>query len=206
MEAFSGLLVLGIIIGVIVYYVKKNNENKTTTSQIQTQTKQKENEKSEEELLKEKWDKKKKEFLEQGLPTINSGTLCLTKNEICHFESSASFCKLKQQVVGYQGGSRGFSVRVIKGLSFRVGNHRGHYIKEEIKEKTNGTIYLTSKKIIFSALKNSCVIKYKDIVNLNIVENMIQFQTEKKTYLFQIVNSFDFMLLLECLLEKEENN
>ena len=205
MEGFLGLLVFGSAVGIIIYYVNKKRQEKAQ---------QKENEKraleeakrKELEFLKEKWEQKKKEFLNNGLPILNTETLQLEKNEFCHFLGDAFFCKIKQQTVGYEGGSRGVSFRVMKGISFRVGNHRGHYIREEVTDRTKGLIYLTSKKIIFSSIKNSSVIKHKDIINLDVADNMLQIQTDKKTYLFQIVDSFDFMVILEFIMNemKEE--
>ena len=203
MEGFFGLLVICAIIGAVFYYKNKGKEEKA---------KQKEQEKlnvekaknEEQQLLKKKWEEKKKEFSVNGLPILTIDTMPLSKNEVCHFMGDACFCKIKQQTVGYEGGSRGVSFRVMKGVSFRVGNYKGHYIKEEIVDKTYGTIFLTSKKIVFSAIKNSSVIKYNDIINLNIADNMLQIQTEKKTCLFQIVDSFNFLLILESIINQIE--
>ena len=147
MSGFFGLLVLGGIIGLIVYYVNKNKQEKEKEAEIKRKL---EKEKKEKELkeFEEKWERKKIEILSQGLPIVDSTTLNLTKNEICHFQGEACFCKIKNQTVGYEGGSRGVSFRVMKGVSFRVGNYQGHYVKEEITEKTNGIIYLTKVKTL----------------------------------------------------------
>ena len=201
MEGFLSLLFLGAIIGIIIYFKNKNKQ------QEEQETKEAEEIRiKEEELLKEKWEEKKKELETNGLPIITDETLQLTKNEVCHFAGDAYYCKIKNQTVGYEGGSRGTSFRLMKGVSFRIGNHRGHYIKEEFVEKTNGIIYLTNKKIVFTGLKNSSVIRYTHIINLGVAENMLQIQTEKKTYLFEIVDSFNFMLILEHIINKIEED
>ena len=207
MEGFLGLLFLGAIIGIICYSINKNKEEKAKQEQQEEQEKLKieEERNQEQQLLKEKWEEKKNEFLINGLPVITIDTMSLTKNEVCHFMGEACFCKIKQQTVGYEGGSRGVSLRVMKGVSFRVGNYKGHQIKEDVIEKTNGSIYLTNKKIVFSAIKNSSVIRYNAIINLNVTDNMLQIQTEKKTYLFQIVDSFNFLVILESIMDKLEN-
>ncbi len=201
MEGLLGLLMLGGIIAIIVYYTNKRKEEKQNE-----QVRREETRRIEEAELKEKWDRKTKEFLENGLPIINCSNLQLTQNELCHFMGNACFCRVKQQTVGYEGGSRGVSLRVAKGVSFRVGNYRGHYVKQDITERTDGVIYLTNKKIIFSAIKNSSVIKYEEIINLNVAENMLQIQTEKKTYLFQVVDDFNFMVILDHVINKPEKD
>lgn len=204
MEGFLSLLFIGAIIGIICYFKKKGRDEKAKQEE-QERLNSEERRMKEEKLLKEKWEEKKKEFLTNGLPILNIDTLLLAKNEVCHFFSDACFCKTKQQTVGYEAGSRGVSFRIMKGMSFRVGNFRGHNIKADITETTNGLIYLTNKKIIFSAVKNSTAIKYNDIINLNIADNKLQIQTDKKTYLFQIFDSFNFLIILECIVNQIED-
>lgn len=193
-----GFLVFCGIIGAIIYFVKKAKREK--------EQEEIENQKNKQNAFKEKWERKVEEISINGLPILESGTLQLTANEVCHFEGEAFFGKLKQQVVGYEGGSRGVSIRVMKGLSFRVGNHRGELVKKDVLERTNGKIYLTSKKIVFTAVKNSSIINYKDIINLNVVDDMLQIQTEKKTYLFGIVDYITFMIILEYIINGKEES
>ena len=200
----EGFLTLCLIVGIVVFCVKKSKQKKLKEEENKRQLEEdKERQIAE---LNKKWEDKKREFAINGLPILEIETLNLSKGEVCHFMGDGYFCKLKQQVVGYEGGSRGVSIRVMKGMSFRVGNHRGHYVKEDVTEKTNGIIYLTSKKIIFTAIKNSSTIKYEDIVNLNVADNMLQIQTQKKSYLFQVVDNFNFLVLLEFILNEKNSN
>ena len=204
MESFLGFLVFATIIGIIIYSANKKKQENIEEEKVRKEELEQKKQK-ELESLKEKWENKKKDFEIKGLPIINIETLNLTKGEVCHFAGDGCFCKQKQQTVGYQGGSRGVSIRVMKGVSFRVGNYQGHYVKQDIIERTNGLIYLTNKKIIFTAIKNSSVIRFKDIINLNADANMLQIQTEKKTFLFEIVNSFDFLIILEFIMKDMQN-
>lgn len=206
METFVGFLGLVILIVVIVYFVNKKKSNEEFVANQEAQRNKAEMERKEKEMeqLKKQWELKKKELEINGLPILHIDTLKLTKNEVCHFVGDARFCKLKQQTVGYEGGSRGVSVRVAKGISLRFGNFRGHNIRETVKEKTNGLIYLTNKKIVFSAITNSRVIKYKEIINLNAFENLLQIQTDERTYLFEIIDSLNFMIILEHIVNESE--
>ena len=205
MEGFASVLVIGFIIGIIIYFTKKKKKEKEEQEENERIIAE-EIRKKEEVRKKEMWEKKKREFSSTGLPIIKVETLRLTKNEVCHFAGEACFCKIKTQTTGYEGGSRGVSLRVMKGVSFRVGNYKGHYIKEDITEKTNGVIYLTNKKIIFTAFKNSSIIKYENIISLDAHEDMLQIQTEKTTYLFQIGDSFLFMVILEQIINERDDN
>ena len=211
MEALSSLLFIFAIVGVVIYFVNKNNKEKELEAQrvaennarLAEEEKQKEKEL---EQLQLKWEEIKNDYKINGLPVIVPATLKLTKNEVCYFEGNASFCKNKTQTVGYEGGSRGVSFRVMKGISFRVGNYQGHYVKEQITEKTDGTIYLTSKKVVYTAPTNSRVIKYDDIVNLSVVQDMLQIQTDERAYLYQIDDLFNFMSILDFILNKDKGN
>ncbi len=128
------------------------------------------------------------------------------KDEICHFVGEAYFCKQSQQNVGYTGSRSGFSFRIAKGITYHTGNNQGQYIRETAIKKAHGSIYLTNKKIVFSAITNFCVIKHKDIINLNAFDGMLQIQTNDRAYLFQIEDNFNFMLMLEYIINKEDEN
>ena len=136
MEGILGLLVFVGFIVIIVYCVKKTKEKQKIKQEEIAKRENDERIDREKEitLLKEKWDRKIEEFNLYGLPILNIATLQLTKNEVCHFSGTAFFCKQKQETVGYEGGNRGVSFRVMKGVSFRVGNYQGHYVKREVIE------------------------------------------------------------------------
>jgi hypothetical protein len=206
MQTFSTLLVVAVIIGIIVYCVSKKKENeiaakeKAESEERERLKKQQEKERGREKL-KTQWDRKKETLVTNGLPIIDPGTLNLTKNEVCHFMGNACFCKIKEETIGYEGGSRGVSFRVTKGMSLKFGNYKGHSVKATTTKRTEGLIYLTSKKVVFSAISNSCIIKYDKIVTLNAFDNILQIQTEEKSYLFEVKDDFNFLLILECILD-----
>lgn len=54
----------------------------------------------------------------------------------------------------YVGGSQGVSIRIMKGVSYRVGNHKGEKISEEYTQSIGrGDLYITTKNIIFCGPK-----------------------------------------------------
>jgi hypothetical protein len=54
----------------------------------------------------------------------------------------------------YQGGSTGVSFRVMKGVSYRVGNHRGTYVPGPEVQKiidSGGDTYVTTQRVLYSS-------------------------------------------------------
>lgn len=58
------------------------------------------------------------------LPTKTNSVIVLQKNEVAHWEVPASLLVSKTVTRGYTGGSRGVSIRVMKGVSYKVGASR----------------------------------------------------------------------------------
>src|SRR2546425_4986205 len=69
-----------------------------------------------------------REIGEGKLPTTNAPGLVLQQGETAYWREPASL--LEHRTVGreYVGGSHGISLRIAKGLSYRVGSYRGHLI------------------------------------------------------------------------------
>ena len=188
MESLVGIIILLAIVAIVIVVVMLHGRFKRKKA----------------EEMKAKYDAIIAKYKLKGLPVVNLGSLNLAKEEICHFSGNACSCKIKQEIVGYKGGSRGISIRIVKGVSFRVGNFKGHSVKKQIIDRNTGIIYLTNKKIIFSAKKNSAVINLRDIVALNSFKKILQIQTNSKSYLYDIEDIFSFLVILECLFNKEE--
>lgn len=54
----------------------------------------------------------------------------------------------------YQGGSQGASFRVMKGVSYRVGAHKGTYVPGPEVQKiidSGGNIYITTQKVVYTS-------------------------------------------------------
>lgn len=88
------------------------------------------------------------------LPQINTSTVFLSAGEQVHYIERAILITEKNLITGYTGGSTGWSFRVMKGISYRIGKRNGLPIRENVIEHTKGTLYITSKRIIFVAKKH----------------------------------------------------
>jgi len=119
-------------------------------------------------------------FQSGQLPILKSCDLILQKNEICHYSALVDLIEEKRKS-HYVGGSRGVSVRIVKGLSYRVGGFKGERVTEEYNEITdNGRLYITNKRVVFSGNKKSVAYPLKSIVVIQKFGNAIQFKKENE--------------------------
>lgn len=95
--------------------------------------------------------------IDQGnLPVVELPGVALRGGEQAHAAVRASL--LEERVIRktYQGGSKGVSIRIARGVSYRVGSHRGH-IKTEtgIVPVSTGLLALTSRRVVFHGDRKS---------------------------------------------------
>ena len=130
------------------------------------------------------------------LPVAESSSVPMTADEVCHYNAPAIFLKTKNVVVGYSGGSRGASIRVVKGVSFRVGASKSAPVRGNVQEKTPGTLTITNKRVIFSADKGafdkklasiSSITPYKDAVAFQFGDKHYTLLCDKPLYVYQLV-------------------
>lgn len=83
-------------------------------------------------------------------PTNIVGTPILLKNnEVVHLSCPATLKEIRVVNLGYAGGSHGYSIRIAKGISYRVGSYRGHALKEERWVPiSSGHLVITNQRIM----------------------------------------------------------
>ena len=100
------------------------------------------------------------------LSSIETSQLLLTKGEIAYWSERARL--LEERVVDrrYVGGSQGFSVKVSKRVTYRVGLQRGQLIsRRALVPISNGLLWLTNKRVIFIGDAKSFSVQLDRIVN-----------------------------------------
>lgn len=117
--------------------------------------------------------------IRNGNPPIllNPGVI-LQKHEAAYWNNSAVL--LEEKVVGrrYEGGSQGFSFRIAKGVSYRVGNHRGRMITDKtLVAVSGGELMITSKRILFKGSVKSFDIRLDKIMSTSFLDDGIVFTT-----------------------------
>ncbi len=81
----------------------------------------------------------------------------------------------------YQGGSSGFSFRVMKGVSYRVGSSRGHLVSQtDIVAVSMGNFIITSKRLIFQGDLKSFAVKLDKILSAQLFRDGFQFSEGNK--------------------------
>ncbi len=98
----------------------------------------------------------------------------------------------------YQGGSAGFSFRVMRGVSYRVGQSRGQLVKNPPALKTIdvGTVNFTTERITFVGPRETRAYEVEKMLNLSIDHNgqtvMISVSNRQKPSALQ-GSSFDLV-------------
>jgi len=125
----------------------------------------------------------------------------LTTNEICYFEAISEWKREKRikKHKGYIGGSIGF--RVAKGVTFRVGKAVPLYDEyDDIVSISEGTLYVTNKKIVFIGDKKSTNITLGKFADYELYRDAIKInKTSGPPDIFTL--NEDDMLLLDALLQ-----
>lgn len=116
------------------------------------------------------------------LPITQSTNALIHNDEICHYSTSATHVKNKNVVFGYNGVNKGVSIRIAKGMSYRVGTSKSQPIRGDIQEKTNGIFTITNKRIIFSADKGAFDKKISSLSSMTLHSDGISFQFGENQY------------------------
>ena len=121
------------------------------------------------------------EIQKGNLPTVPVTNLVTQKGEITYWTEPAILAENKVIRRRYEGGSQGVSLRVMKGVSYRVGGHRGHIVSETgLIPVSDGELITTNKRIIFRGDGKSFAIKLDKILDIQIFTNGLQFSENNK--------------------------
>jgi hypothetical protein len=142
------------------------------------------------------------------LPTpkwdIDGVTFIPQKKEVVHHLSESVLKERKMVRVGYSGGSRGVSIRIMKGVSYRVGAHRGHVIKEEQMVTTShGVLIVTNKRLFLQPTPGNkpVNIPIKQIASFSCYENGLEvYKTNReKGFFFTMASKGAVEIFSICL-------
>lgn len=121
------------------------------------------------------------EIQKGNLPTFPVPNLVIQKHETVYWSEPAILAEEKVIRRRYEGGSQGVSFRLMKGVSYRVGGHRGHIVSETgVVSVSDGELVVTSKRIIFRGDGKTFAIKLDKILDIQIFTNGLQFSENNK--------------------------
>ncbi len=94
------------------------------------------------------------------LPSINTNQLMMVGDEVCHYAERA-IRVTEKRTKHYEGGSQGVSIRIMKGVTYRVGKNKGVPVEDISNIKTKGLLYITDKRIVFVSDEQAFEKKFK---------------------------------------------
>jgi hypothetical protein len=110
------------------------------------------------------------------LPEISEPQMMPKKGEVVHLQEPAALLKEVIQRE-FRGGSRGMSFRVMKGVSYRVGNVRGKMVEvgRSFEVADTGTLFVTSRRAVYTGERKSIEVPYAKLLDLNVYTDAVQF-------------------------------
>lgn len=93
----------------------------------------------------------------------------LERGESCHFTTPASWHEFRKrtETVGYY--SQGVSFRIARGVYYRVGGSRPQRVTTEgLTEIDSGTLYVTSKRVLFDGLARNATIRLRSVISFQV--------------------------------------
>lgn len=122
---------------------------------------------------KELWRLRLLTSIQEGVvPHISVSNVILQKGEIPYWSEPSALLEEKVISRRYEGGSHGVSMRVMRGVSYRVGASRGHIVSETGNVVVSrGDLIITSKRIIFRGDLKSFAIALDKLLNIEIFSN-----------------------------------
>jgi hypothetical protein len=104
---------------------------------------------------------------EGTLPVQNIKDVVLRKGESVHWIEPAKLWEEHVVSRRFEGGSSGVSIRVAKGLSFRVGQSRGHYVADTADVPVSeGNFIITNRRLIFQGQAKSFETKLDKLLEM----------------------------------------
>ena len=107
--------------------------------------------------------------IRDGTARVDAAGILLHKGERAIWAEPASLieeCTVSRQ---WQGQSQGFSFRIAKGLTYRVGGTRGHSVAVKANVPTSdGTLLVTDQRIIFSGDAKSFSVTLEKMLNFHL--------------------------------------
>lgn len=122
------------------------------------------------------------EIQKGNLPAISVSNLRTQKGEIVHWVESAILSEEKVLRRRYEGGSQGVSFRIAKGITYRVGGHRGYSVSETgLVPVGFGELVITNKRIIFRGDGKVFAVKLEKIFDMQIFTNGMRFAENNRS-------------------------
>lgn len=108
--------------------------------------------------------------------------IALQKYEECYMGFPAKLIESKTITAGYKNINHGFSMPIVKGIRYRAGTGYSMPVRETVTTSYSGAIYLTDRRIIFSAGEGSFTLKFDKLISFQPYRDGIDFVIEGWVY------------------------
>ena len=113
--------------------------------------------------------------LETGNPT----GLLLKKGEVAYLSLPAALHEERVISRNMTGGSQGVSIRIMKGVSYRVGSQRGQMTSQSGMVKVaDGYLVITNQRIVFSGDRKTVASPLAKLIDFNLYSDALSFSVE----------------------------
>ncbi|MEJ7848874.1 MAG: hypothetical protein WKF92_12380 [Pyrinomonadaceae bacterium] len=116
--------------------------------------------------------------IESGAPLpVGSPTgLILQKNELCHASLAAQLIEERVVSRNYAGGSHGVNLRIVKGVSYRIGQQKGKMVSQSgLIPVSDGYFVVTNKRLVFTGDRKSVSTPIEKLLDLHIFSDGLNF-------------------------------
>ena len=115
------------------------------------------------------------------LPTVSEPKIMVKKGEVVHAEMTSALLK-SVKIREYQGGYRGFSFRIVKGVRYHTGSTRGRsvVVGTKLEVQDEGILSVTSQRAVYIGAGKTIELPYKKLVNLNVFSDGVQFHMSNR--------------------------
>ena len=98
----------------------------------------------------------------------------------------------------------GFSIRIMKGLSYHTGGSGSKAIKQRERTKYYGTLYITTKRVIYASTKDSFDKPLSKITSVQEAKDGIIIQSGSSTYAIVTKTHSEFMKVFNLVRQKND--
>lgn len=155
------------------------------------------------EIIEKEFDEMIDKFVKGELSKSFQSNLLLKEDERLIFDvPGTQLCEERSVKIG--GGYQGFSVRIMKGVSYRFGGFSGG-VEKKVVPIDSGNFILTNKRIVFSGEKRSVEIPLNKINTLEPLENGISLSRSGKSKMEYLIGTDKVEISLEMEPEENEN-
>lgn len=148
-----------------------------------------------------------REIADGNIPEVSVTNMVFQKSEKAYWAEAGKI--LEERVIRrrYEGGSRGVSFRIAKGVSYRVGSHKGQLISDSaIVPVSYGDLVITNKRVVFKGDKKSFSIKLEKILNIEFYVDGINMSEESGKHRVVQFNESKNMDIIGSIISLAVNN